>query len=129
MKARDGILFELLIISMNTQGDCNKINYRKSSIETGAVKNDNNILCPKLFATTKMRERKWLGCYYSNKNLHHKNRFSTRSVLFSIPENDFICRTCSGALAKNRSKSSCFRLEIVLVNVVSWFTKHFMGIR
>lgn len=37
-----------------------------------------------------------------------------------------ICRACSGALARNRSKSSA---GIVLVNVVSWFTKHFMGVR
>lgn len=86
MKARDGILFELLIISMNTQGERNKINYRKTSSKLEQLRVTITFYSP-IVHNRNVEEGKMAGSLLlQQQNLHHKNRFSTRSVLFSLPE-------------------------------------------
>lgn len=65
---------------MPKESACNKINYPPSKLKQLRM----TIIF--YFPIVLDHRRKWLDYYYSNKNLHHKNRFSTRSVLFALPE-------------------------------------------
>ena len=127
---RDGIQFQLLIILMSrpTQGQKlrSKINYHKTRPKLKQLKMTITFNSP-IVSNRNRGYGKWLSWYYySNKICIIKTAFQL--VFFYFPcRNHFICRTCSGALASKRSKSSALLPNGP--NVVSWFAKHFMGFR